>query len=86
MDFACLKREVKAQKKIVFSWDKNTLWSKAQFCQAQCCWIMMYMVSGRNSRNAIATVNYLGVGPNTMNTAAREITFTEYKYSKRKKL
>ena len=79
--FKCLKREVGDLRKQIFTWDKNAPWPKAQFHQAQCCFLMNFMLR-YNVRRSLATVNYLNETKNRLDTKSQKLILTDYKNSK----
>ena len=58
-----VRKEIRDLRKAVLSWDRNTLWGKTRFHQAQLAFFMTYMLCGKGPcRRDLCNVTY-GKGP-----------------------
>ena len=81
VDFQELKKATKCLRQGVFELDKNNLFSKQDYHRLQLAFIMTFMLD-KTLRRDLATVNYKGTGPNTLDVRSHTLTFTKYKTSK----
>lgn len=81
MDYQTLKKATKCLRDSIFDLNKSKLFSKQEYGRLQLAFIMTFMLD-KTVRRDLATVNYRGKGPNTLDTDTHEVTFTKYKTAK----
>ena len=70
------RKDIRDLRKSVLSWDRNTVWGKTRFHQAQLCFFMSYMLCGTGPcRRDLCNVTY-GKGPHSVDAKTHDIVFT----------
>jgi hypothetical protein len=69
------RKEIRELRKTVLGWDRNMVWGKTRFHQAQLCFFMSYMLCGSGPcRRDLCNVTY-GPGPQRVDSQSHEIVF-----------